>query len=524
MDVQKQLDYDYIVIGSGFGGSVSALRLAEKGYRVLVLEKGKWWTAQDFPDSNWNLRKWLWIPRLRFFGFFRISLFRHLLVISGVAVGGGSLTYGNALPIPKSKFFQTGSWAELADWETELQPHYETAKRMLGATQQPHIEIGDIPMQAVAKDLNREEHFEQLTVGVFFGEPEKTVKDPYFGGKGPDRAGCNFCGGCYMGCKHNAKNTLDKNYLFFAQQFGASIQAESEVVDVRPLDEDTGATGYEVNWKESTSFRAKKGTYTAYNVIFSGGVLGTTKLLLKLKQTSLPNLSDRVGHMIHTNSESFLYVTSLDQDKDYSKGAAIGTILHTDENSFVEVCRWPSGSGFWRVTSVPLVRGGNALLRLIRIVGDFIRHPLQNLKVLFIRDWAKSTVSLMFMQTLESSLRFRRAWFGMTTSLDEGSAPAAFIPEAYEIAERYAEKMNGKAMMTSTEALLGIPATGHILGGASIGKDHEHGVIDADHRVYGYDNLFVCDGSVIPANPGINPSLTITAMTERAMNKIEGKK
>ena len=523
MNDAVQFDYDYVVVGSGFGGSVAALRLAEKGYRVLVLEKGKWWQAEDFPDSNWNLKKWLWLPGFRFFGFFRIDLFRHLLVISGVGVGGGSLTYGNALPTPKSEFFQTGAWAGLADWETELQPHYQTAKQMLGAARHPRLEIGDVVMQGVAKTLNREEQFEHLTVSVFFGEPDVTVKDPYFEGKGPDRAGCNFCGGCYMGCKHNAKNTLDKNYLFLAQQQGAEIQAESEVVDARPLDRQEGKTGYEVRWKRSTSIFSKTGRYTCRGVVFAGGVLGTTQLLLKLKKSSLPNLSDRVGHMIHTNSESFLYVTSFDQDRDYSTGTAIGTILHTDENSFVEVCRWPSGSGFWRLTALPLVRGGNVLMRFLRVAGDLIRHPIQNFNVLFVRNWAKSTISLMFMQALESSLRFKKGWFGLSTSLEEGPAPAAFIPEAYEIAERYAHDMNGKAMMTSTEALFGIPATGHILGGAAIGQDSEHGVIDANHRVYGYENMYVCDGSVIPANPGVNPSLTITALAERAMSKIPSK-
>lgn len=518
-----QYDYDYLVIGSGFGGSVSALRLAEKGYRVLVLEKGKWLAAKDFPKTNWNLKKWLWLPALRFFGLFKLTYFRHVAVLSGVGVGGGSLVYANTLPVPKRNFFRAESWAHLADWESELAPFYQTALTMLGAASNPRLETGDVALRQLAQELGKAEHFHRTNAAVYFGKPGETVSDPYFNGKGPSRTGCIFCGGCMLGCRHNSKNTLDKNYLHLAQQLGARIQAESEVHEVAPLDQKNGATGYRLKWRSSTKFFTRSGEYTTRGVIFAGGVMGTVPLLLQLKQKSLPRLSNQVGANIRTNSESLIGVTTFDQQKVFSDGIAIGAILHTDEHTHLEPVRYSAGSGAWRLLMSPLVHGKNILHRLARLCGDVVAQPIANFKAYFVDDWAKRTQILLFMQTLNSTLRFSRGKLGMKSALESGSAPTAFIPAAKDLAERYAKIVNGKPTVLATETLLGIPTTAHILGGAVMGREASEGVIDKDNRVFGYENMYVCDGAMISANPGVNPSLTILAITERAMSKIERK-
>ncbi len=517
------VEYDYIVIGSGFGGSVSALRLAEKGYKVLVLEKGKKLQAQDFPKTNWNLKKWLWLPFLKFHGLMRMSFFRHVSILSGVGVGGGSLVYANTLPMPKSPFFRSPSWSHLADWEKELKPFYEIAKRMLGVTQNPHLDKGDIALQTLAKNLGMEDKFEPTQVAVYFGESGKKVKDPYFQGEGPDRAGCTFCGGCMLGCRYNAKNTLDKNYLYFAEKKGAKIQAESEVYDIIPIDGNDGSSGYRVKWKNSTTYFSKKGEFTTKGIVFSGGVLGTVNLLLRLKKKSLPKLSNRVGYSIRTNSESIIPITSLNKDDVYSNGIAIGSILHTDENSHLEPVRYSAGSGFWRLMLVPMVVGNTIFSRVGKLFLDIILNPIRNLKAFFVDDWSKRTQTMLFMQTLDSTLRFQRSWLGMKTAMDQGKKPSAFIPEGIRLFQEYAKIVNGKPFALANEAILGIPSTAHILGGAAMGKDAEEGVIDKTNHVFGYQNMLVCDGSMISANIGVNPSLTITAISERAMSFIQQK-
>ena len=366
-------DYDYIIIGSGFGGSVSALRLAEKGYDVLVVEKGKWYRAEDFARTNWNLRKWLWVPFLRFFGIMKMSIFRHIVIVSGTGVGGGSLVYANTLPVPKSAFYKTGSWSGLANWEDELKPFYATALKMLGATRNPKLFDGDLALKELAREIGREEEFIHPDVAVFFGEQGVEVKDPYFNGDGPDRAGCIYCGGCMTGCRHNAKNTLDKNYLYFAQSHGAKILAEHEVYDVIPLDGNEGATGYRVSVRTSTKLFKQSKRFTSKGVIFSGGVLGTIKLLLKLKQKSLPRLSDKLGDDIRTNNETLISVSTLDKNKDVSKGVAIGSLLHTDEHSHLEVVRYAEGSGFWKLFHMPYATGNNVFIRLMRMMGVILK-------------------------------------------------------------------------------------------------------------------------------------------------------
>jgi cholesterol oxidase len=305
----NSLDYDFVIIGSGFGGSVCALRLSQKGYKVLVVEKGKWYRAADFARTNWQFSRWLWVPVFRWFGIMKISIFRHVGIVSGTGVGGGSLVYANVLEIPKRSFFTVGNWAKLADWQTELKPFYKIAQKMLGATVNPKLFESDKVLRQVSDDLNKSQFFKPTEVGVYFGEPGQRTKDPYFKGKGPDRSGCIFCGGCMTGCRHNAKNTLDKNYLYLARECGATILPEQEVYDVRPIAGENGSAGYELLHKSTTRIFRRSGKVTARGVIFSGGVLGTVKLLLKLKKTSLPDLSERIGDVIRTNNESLISIT-----------------------------------------------------------------------------------------------------------------------------------------------------------------------------------------------------------------------
>ncbi|HFA47850.1 MAG TPA: GMC family oxidoreductase [Bacteroidetes bacterium] len=520
-----QHDYDYIIIGSGFGGSVSALRLAEKGYKVLVLEKGKWYSEKDFPRSNWHLRRWLWLPGIRFFGIMKMTILRHVNILSGTGVGGGSLVYANTLPRPKPAFFNSGSWKGLADWEAELAPFYSTAERMLGAAPNPRLGAADLALKQLADEMGKTEHFAPANVSVFFGASGKTVSDPFFAGKGPDRSGCTFCGGCMTGCRYNAKNSLDKNYLHLAQQLGVRIMAENKAFDVRPIGAADGSQGYEVHFKSSTAFVfSKKNKRSTKGVIFAGGVMGTVPLLLRLRRKSLPLLSPVLGNDVRTNNESLIFVTNTDGSLDLSEGIAIGSILHTDADSHLEPVRYAKGSGFWRLLALPNVEGKNLPARLANTLRQYLSKPLAMLRATFVADWAKSTSVLLFMQHLDSTLRLSLNWFGAVgSSVEKGKAPSAFIPRAGQLARHYARIVKGQPMSFFLETLAGIPSTAHILGGAVMGKDAGSGVIDKDNQVHGYQNMLVCDGSMISANPGVNPSLTITAISERAMSKVAPK-
>ena len=519
------MDYDYIIVGSGFGGSVSALRLSEKGYKVLVVEKGKWYRSNDFAKTNWDLKRWLWIPFFRCFGIMKMSFFRHITIASGVGVGGGSLVYANTLPIPKSAFFKSGSWSELNNWEEDLKPYYNVALKMLGAAKNPALFDSDKVLHKMSQKLGKESQFSATNVSVFFGKPDVLQPDPYFGGKGPERTGCNFCGSCMTGCRNNSKNTLDKNYLHLAQAYGTKIIAEKEVYDIKPIDGKDGEKGYEVYIRDSTSLFKKKQVIRAKGVVLSGGVMGTIKLLLSLKKKSLPRLSEKLGHDIRTNNETLVSVSTLNKDLNFSKGVAIGSILHTDKNSHLEIVRYGEGSNAWKPLHTPYSASKNVLVRYVNIFWAFLKSPKKYFKIYFKNSWAKKTAVLLFMQTLDSTIIFKRNFFGSMKSLvSSGKKPTPFIPESEKLTSMYANLVNGKATSFIGEAFMGIPSTAHILGGAVMGKDQETGVIDKNNKVFGYENMFVIDGSMISANPGVNPSLSITAIAERAMSKIENNR
>jgi cholesterol oxidase len=520
----ENLDYDYIIIGSGFGGSVAAHRLIEKGYSVLVIEKGKEWNCDDFPETNWNLRKWLWLPGFRFFGFFKMTFMRHVGILSGVGGGGCSLVYANTLPRLDKNLFNSGNWKGISDWAKELEPHYLEAERMLGATPNPKLYDADLALQKVSVKKGKDAEFEPTRVAVFFGEPEKTVPDPYFNGEGPEREGCSFCGACMTGCRHNAKNTLDKNYLYLARKKGVKVLSESRVRAIQTIGKDDGSEGYRVRYRRSTGvILAKKREATARGVILAGGVLGTVRLLLNMRKSKLKHLSPHLGNSIRTNNESLVLVHSKDKSKDFSKGIAIGSIFPPDKDSHIEAVRYGSGSGFWKMLGVPLTHGSNVLVRMSKLFWGLITRSRGWLRIYSSRNFAKESMILLFMQHLDSTVRFRKGLFNLRSSMSEGKAPSAFMQISKDLAENTAEEINGRPFVMATEALTGTPTTAHILGGCVIGTDRSNGVIDKDQKVFGYKNMLVCDGSAISANPGVNPALTITAMSELAISKIPEK-
>ncbi len=524
--------FDYVIIGSGFGGSVSAMRLTEKGYRVLVLERGKRYQAKDFPKTNWNIFKYLWQPALRCFGIMGVNFLDDLMVLNGSGVGGGSLVYASTHIEPGASFYDAEEWAELADWRSELMPHFKTANRMLGVRENPLFWPADYRLQEIANEVGQGHTFKPTPVAIFFGDPGETVPDPFFNGEGPDRAGCVHCGGCMVGCRHNAKNTLDKNYLYFAEKRGAEVRPEANVLAIRPLyGPQPGAARYEIEYEKVTDwvFKRKK-QVQARNVIVSAGVLGTVNLLLKCRDEAktLPLLSERLGWMVRSNSEALMGVTARDGEVDYSKGVAITSHFWLDEVTSVEPVRYPRGSSLMRNLAVPLVslRGGG-WQRFGRFVVEGVKRPYDFLKARFLPDWARDSTILLIMQTAENRMRLRRGRSiftlfqqGLVSERDESLPIPAVVDAGRSVVNRFAEKINGIPQSTVNEVLLEKPSTAHVLGGCAIGANESRGVIDTTHEVFNYPGLYVADGSVIPANLGVNPSLTITAMTERAMNLV----
>ncbi|MBO9489446.1 GMC family oxidoreductase [Endozoicomonas sp. G2_1] len=529
-NITQASDYDYVIVGSGFGGSVSALRLSQKGYKVLVIEKGKWYKDNTYAHSAWDIRRWLWMPLLGLRGIMKITVLRHITVYSGVGVGGGSHTYGATLPTPKDAFFKTGSWAKLQNWQNVLKPHYTEALRMLGAQDNPHFTEADNVIKDLATKLGKEDQFHPSRVAIYFSDEKdhgKFVKDPYFGGEGPERRGCIECGSCFTGCRYNAKNTLDKNYLYLAQKLGTEIVAEQLVHDIKPAGNKDGSEGYFISFKSSKPYSLRKNNQVvrAKGVIFSGGVLGTVPLLLKLKAIgSLKRLSDRVGDDIRTNNETLSSVTSFKEGVNFAQGVAIGSVLHTDDHSHLEPINYNAQSTLVKFIHAPNVSGKTILHRAASFAKTMITSPKQNLKVLFAKDWSKKSIILLFMQHLDSTLSLKRGFGGwLTSSLGKGPAPSRYIKESESITKEVEEIVEGKSSTATTEALLGTPSTAHILGGAVMGASENEGVINDKCQVYGYQNMYVCDGSIVSANPGVNPSLSITAISEWAMSHVPDK-
>ena len=540
--------YDYVIVGSGFGGSVSAMRLTEKGYSVLVLEKGKRFRDQDFAKTNWQYWKYLWLPALRAHGILQISILKGVMVLHGAGVGGGSLGYANVLEVPTDETFATPAWNTPLPWGPLLQPHYESAKRMLGVARNPKLWTADRLLQTFAEERGMGHTFRATDVGAYFGEADVSVPDPFFGGEGPERAGCRHCGGCMVGCRYNAKNTLPKNYLYFAEKRGAKVVAEAEVIDIRPWTVDGGQraaddgrstvdgprSGYEVTYQSSTRFF--KGTpqrVQARRVILSGGVMGTIKLLLTLRdeKKSLPRLSPRLGDMVRTNSEALLGSVARKSDINYSEGVSISSIYNHDDITRVEPVRYPDGSSLMRFLAAPLIDTDVSVpVRILKFLGWALAHPLDFLKALVLPGWAHNVTILLVMQHADNRMRFRmgRSPFtlfrrGMVAEEEPGYVIHAQVKGSHELTREFARRINGVALGSIGENLLGLPTTAHILGGAPIGRDVSEGVVNENFEVHNYPGLYIIDGSIMPANPGVNPSLTITALAEYAMSKIEKK-
>ncbi len=538
MPHEENTIYDYVIIGYGFGGSVSAMRLAEKGYSVLVLEQGKRYRDHDFAKSNLVVWKYLWAPALRCFGILQISLLKGVMILHGRGVGGGSLGYANVLEIPPDDMFANPAWQHLADWKTILRPHYETAQKMLGVARNPKLSHADDVLQEISQERGTAATFRATDVGVFFGPEGQDVPDPYFGGDGPTRRGCTHCGACMVGCRDNAKNTLPKNYLYLAEKLGVEVRAEREVVDVRPvspsqiLGEGSGVRArYEVIHRSSTAWPFKPAQrVTARNVIFSAGVLGTLKLLLKCRDIhrSLSALSPRLGYPVRTNSEALMGGVSRDTRVDYSQGIAITSIFKADEVTRVEPVRYPAGSGLMRMLALPLVDARQSFLRrFLGITLKAIRHPLDTLRTHILPGWARRTTILLVMQTTDNrmSLRLGRSLYtlfrrGLQAEPDDAHTISSRVETGHEVTEAFARKIGGIPQGSIGENLLNLPTTAHILGGVTFGENAEQGAVDLNCQLHHYPGLYVVDGSIVPANPGVNPSLTITALAEYAMSRI----
>ena len=530
-----QFDFDFIVIGSGFGGSVSALRLAEKGYRVAVIEMGRRWAPLSFPRSSWSIHRWIWRPKLGLHGFFNMRFFRHATIFHGCAVGGGSITYAGTLLPPPDKVWQSGSWVGLADWKSEMPSHYETASRMLGVTLNQILGPADQLLKRTSDVCGSGHTFYRTRVGIFQGSDETTTNqifpDPFFGGEGPPRGTCNACGGCMMGCRFGAKNTLDLNYLYLAEKYGAVVFPETKVVDVKPLaGVADGSAGYEIRRVNSTAWiRKQPSRLTCRGVVFSASSLGTMELLFRLKENgSLPGISDRLGKHVRTNSESIIGARVPGCAEDLSHGIAIGSGIYIDEHTHIEAVRYPKGSDTMGLLTTMLTDGRPGPLRiglwLKNVLTYLLLHPIKALRLFRPWGWAKEFTVLLCMQAVEGhiEMRWQRPWFWPFSKMlsSRGDKVPTYIPKANAFAKQFAQIAGGTAMSMLPEILFDIPGTAHCIGGCVIAESPELGVVDARHRVFGYRNMYICDGSVLAANLGVNPSLTITALAERAMSLI----
>lgn len=520
-------DYDWLVIGSGFGGSVSALRLAEKGYTVGVLEAGRRFRDEDFAKSTWDAKNFNWLPKLGLRGILRLTPFKDVFIASGAGVGGGSLVYANTLYRAAPAFYRNPQWADLQDWVAALKSHYEMAEHMLGVQQVPRSSKGQELLKEVGRHFGVEHTFTRTPCGVFFGKPGETVKDPYFGGDGPERTGCIFCGECMQGCRTGAKNNLTKNYLWFAEKRGARIHPECGVVDVRPIGAQDGSEGYEVVTERPGAWlRKQRRAFRARGIVFAAGALGTNLLLARCRLNgSLPRLSDRLGQLVRTNSESILAVTLPKGTKHIWNDVMISSSIHPRPDTHIEFNTFGRNADSMSLLYTLLTGAGTRLTRPLKWLGQVLRHPIRFARSIWPKGWSERSVIYLVMQTRDNAIAFRarRGLLGrvsLTTEQDAEKPNPTFIAVANEAAEVLARKTGGIAQSGILEALANIPTTAHILGGAVIGRSAAEGVVDAASRVFGYRNMLVCDGSTMPANPGVNPSLTITALAEYAMSQV----
>jgi len=536
--MKEERPYDYVIIGSGFGGSISAMRLAEKGYDVLVVERGKRYADKDFAKRDWNIWRFLWFPALRCFGIFQTTFLNDIMVLHGSGVGGGSLVYSNVLMKPDEKLFESSDWRHLADWKTILAPHFETAKKMLGVSENPYLEAADNELEIIADKLEKRDTFRPTEVGVYFNveKPGELVQDPYFGGAGPDRRGCDSCGACMVGCRTNAKNTLVKNYLYFAEKYGADILADATVKEIRPLpDNQSDGARYSIAYYKTSALPLQFAkVIRAHNVILAAGAVNTNRLLLKCRDVrrSLPKISRKLGHNVRTNSESLTGVVTRKPDKDFSKGICIGSIFKADEVTQIEPVRFPDGSGFtYAMLNAPLVAPSKK--RTIRVKDTLVqimRHPLDFLRSKVFPGTARRTIVLLTMQTEDNRMRLKlgRNIFtlfrkDLVCVRDEKNPINSAVDIAHTVTKSLAKELKGIPLAGINESLLNIPGTAHFMGGVPFGNNAEDGVIGLNCEIHNYPGLFVVDGSIMPANPGVNPTLTISALAEYAMSYIQAK-
>ena len=512
-------DFDVVVIGSGFGGSVAALRLTEKNYKVAILEAGKRFNDKDFPKTSWRLRKFLFMPRLGLNGIQRIHVLPDVLVLAGAGVGGGSLVYANTLYKPPASYFEDKQWRDITNWDQELSPWYDQASRMLGVAQNPYFSASDKAMKQVADQMGVGHTFKLAPLGVYFGDGVGVKsKDPFFGGVGPDRSGCLQCGACMTGCRHNAKNTLPKNYLGLAESAGAKVFPEHTVTKVEQLADGS----WVVTARKSSAWFGKKRKFTAANVVIAAGTYNTQKLLHKMKTTGvLPKISDYLGKLSRTNSEALTGSIMPKGGIDFSKGSAITSSFFPDDHTHVEPVRYGKGSNFMGLLQTVMTDGEKIRDRRKQWLRQVVTKPSLLLKILDVRQWSERTVVALIMQNVDSaiSVSSKRGLFGfrLTSKNDSLTPNATYIPAANEVARRVAEN-NGGIAGGHIGDLVNAPFTAHFVGGCVIGESIQTGVIDPYHRVYNYPTLHIVDGASVTANLGVNPSLTITAQAERAFS------
>jgi cholesterol oxidase len=513
------LDFDVVVIGSGFGGSVAALRLTEKGYKVCVLEAGRRFSDKDFPKTSWRLRRFLFLPRLGLKGIQRIHVLPDVLVLAGAGVGGGSLVYANTLYKPPASYFEDKQWNQITNWDAELSPWYDQASRMLGVAQNPYFSPSDEAMKQVADQMGVGHTFKLAPLGVYFGDGVGIKsKDPFFGGVGPDRSGCLQCGACMTGCRHNAKNTLPKNYLGLAEKAGAKVFPEHTVTKVEQLSDGS----WSITARKSGAWFGGKRKFTSTQVVVAAGTYNTQKLLHKMKSTGvLPKISDQLGKLSRTNSEALTGSIMPKGGTDFSKGSAITSSFFPDDHTHVEPVRYGKGSNFMGLLQTVMTDSANIRDRRKQWLRQVITKPSLVLKILDVRQWSQRTVVALIMQNVDSAISVtgKRGLFGfrLTSKNDSKTPNATYIPAANEVARRIAEN-NGGIAGGHIGDLINAPFTAHFVGGCVIGESINTGVIDPYHRVYNYPTMHVVDGASVTANLGVNPSLTITAQAERAFS------